>query len=100
MRIQGLEDQLAKHSGNSGKPPSSDGLKKPRTQSLREKSGRNRGGQEGHRGQTLKMVETPNHVEHHLLAECPHCAADLSEEENEEYAHRQVFDVPPVQVDK
>ena len=77
MRIQALEDQLAKHSRNSGKPPSSDGLKKPRTQSLRKKSGRKPGGQEGHRGQTLTMVETPDHIEYHALALCPYCETDL-----------------------
>jgi hypothetical protein len=38
--IQRLQDQLAKNSQNSGKPPASDGLKKaPRTSRLREKSG-------------------------------------------------------------
>jgi hypothetical protein len=42
--IQELRDQLAKNSRNSGKPPSSDGLKKPQTRSLRRKTGRRNGG--------------------------------------------------------
>ncbi len=41
--IQGLRDQLAKDSHNSSKPPSSDGLKKPRTRSLRKKGQRTLG---------------------------------------------------------
>ncbi len=60
-RIAELERHLGLNSSNSGKPPSSDGLKKPpRTSSLRQPSGKNPGGQRGHRGETLRRSETPD----------------------------------------
>ena len=57
--IQELQAQLAKDSRNSSKPPSSDGLKKPGRQSLRQSGKRPRGGQPGHKGQTLMQVADP-----------------------------------------
>lgn len=97
--IQELRDQLAKNSRNSGQPPSSDGLKKPRTRNLRRKNGRRSGGQEGHAGHTLKMVDEPDHVEHYEVSACPECAADLQAMEACEFERRQVFDVPPVHIE-
>lgn len=69
-KITELEARLNKDSHTSSKPPSSDGLKKRNT-SLR-KSGENKAGaQEGHPGNTLKMVETPDIiVEHNLQGTC------------------------------
>jgi len=97
--IQSLRDQLAKNSRNSGKPPSSDGLKKPRTRNLRQKSGRRSGGQKGHQGHTLKMVEQPDHIQVHEAATCPCCSADLQSIAPCGHQKRQVFDIPPVKVE-
>ncbi len=97
--IQELRDQLAKNSRNSGKPPGSDGLKKPKTRNLRRKRGRRSRGQEGHQGHTLKMVEKPDHVEHYEVSECPECVADLQAIKACELERRQVFDVPPVRIE-
>ena len=66
-RIIELERRLGLNSSNSGKPPSSDGLKKPaRVKSLREPSGKPSGGQKGHQGETLRQVAEPNKIVDHF----------------------------------
>ena len=97
--IQKLRDQLAKNSRNSSKPPGSDGLRKARTRNLRKKTGRRSGGQKGHKGQTLDLVEQPDQVQVHPALRCPDCATDLRSVGQCELERRQVFDIPPVGVE-
>ena len=94
-RIQALEDQLAKHSGNSSKPPSSDGVKK-KPASLREKGQRPTGGQPGHPGKTLKFSVTPDRIEVHELSQCPACGMNVETIPATHIEKRQVWDVPPL----
>lgn len=95
QKIAELERRLNKNSHNSSKPPSSDGLSKfPRTNSLRQKGKNKSGGQPGHKGETLKQVQTPDKIERHLLIECPVCTASLTTVDALGLLKRQVFDIP------
>jgi len=59
-RVAELEARLNMNSHNSSKPPSTDEFSKPK--SRRKKSGRPSGGQKGHPGHTLRMVDAPDHI--------------------------------------
>jgi transposase len=94
-RLAELERRLGLNSRNSGKPPSSDGLKKPpRVSSLREPSGKTSGGQTGHPGKTLRRTETPDATIDHYPAVCAGCGEPLSAATATDHVARQVFDLP------
>src|SRR5438105_353964 len=97
-QIAELERRLGLNSSNSGKPPSSDGLKKPaRMSSLRERSGKKPGGQKGHKGETLRQVTEPNEVVNHYPPACSMCGVGLDPETSVGHSTRQVFDLPQPQ---
>jgi transposase len=96
-RVQELEARLAKDSHNSGKPPSSDGLRR-RAKSLRKQSGRKPGGQLGHRGETLHLVATPDAVVEHRPVVCVHCQTPLEGASVLGRERRQIHELPPVRL--
>src|ERR1700694_134103 len=97
-RLAELERRLELNSSNSGKPPSSDGLKKPaRVTSLRERSGKKPGGQKGHKGETLRQVIDPNEVVNHYPPACSMCGVGLNPKTSVGHSARQVFDLPQPQ---
>jgi transposase len=98
-RVQALEDQIAKNSGNSGKPPSSDGFNRPAPKSLRKRSRKKSGGQTGHIGYSLKAVEKPEYVKVHRVEQCSHCHGSLKSVKASRCEKRQVFEVPRVHVE-
>ena len=98
-RIEKLEDQLAKNSSNSGKPPSSDGYEKPAPKSRRKRSGKKSGGQVGHPGHTLEMAVKPDKIEVHPANCCVHCQTSLKKAKVVKIERRQVFDLPEVRLE-
>ena len=94
-RVHQLEGRVVKDSHNSSKPPSSDGYTR-KTRSLRQKSGKKPGGQVGHRGKTLHLVETPDEVIVVRPQACAHCQASLQGVPAVGMQRRQVVDLPPI----
>ena len=61
-RLITLEARLNQNSQNSSKPPSTDVFcnEKPKPKGRHTSSGKKAGGQKGHPGKTLEMVENPD----------------------------------------
>lgn len=100
-RIAELEARLRQNPRNSSKPPSSEGLAKPapRPRSLRKRSGRKPGGQDGHKGTTLAQVARPDREVRHEPGCCGRCGAGLAGRPVTGVERRQVFDLQPVRAE-
>lgn len=85
-----------KNSRNSSVPPSKDENRPLKNQSLRTTSGKKVGGQKGHKGTTLKMVENPDQIINHTPEFCNCCGNDLYNEPEELLLKRQVVDIPAI----
>lgn len=118
-KVTELEHELSRHSGNSGKPPSSDTLsqraeqeqqrlsraerrqlarEKAKELADRSKAKRRPGKQPGDAGKTLEMRADPDEVVTHAPRCCASCGAGLADAEVTAVERRQVFDLPPVTV--
>ena len=87
--------RLAKNSANSHKSPASDGYQKKTLikPALPKQPGKKPGGQAGHSGHTLEMVEHPDLIHRHQATHCGQCGLMLAGD-GQLVARRQVFDLP------
>jgi len=97
-----LEEQInllrnGRNSNRSSTPPSHD-IGRSNSKSLRNKSDRKSGGQQGHAGSTLKMQEKPDQVLDYIPGFCKCCGADLQNEHSAICERKQEVVIPPVQV--
>jgi hypothetical protein len=95
LKVKLSKYEHPKNSDNSSVAPSQDPFRK--TKSLRTKSNKPQGGQKGHKGSKLKMVETPDNLIFHTMTQCNSCGTDLSDD-GVKYNARQVFDIPVIKM--
>src|SRR5437588_6781036 len=93
QQVKDLQDRLAKDSHNSSLPPSSDRfVRQPK--SLRKKSEKKSGGQDGHPGSSLQWSASPDEVVCQQVEQCQACHHDLHTVAACHVECRQVVDVP------
>jgi transposase len=97
-RLEKIEHQKAKDSHNSSKPPSGDGFGR-RTKSLRPKSNRASGGQQGHPGTTLEWAKEIDFTQIHVVEACQGCGLSLIETPVQGWDLAQVHDLPPMRLE-
>jgi transposase len=95
--VESLQAKLSENSGNSGRPPSSDGpgaRKGKRTKS--KKKARRQGGQKGHKGHRRKLlpVEEVDHVVDLFPPACANCDTALPKVEDKRPLRHQVTEIP------
>jgi transposase len=96
-RIDELERQINRNSGNSSTPPSANPPNAPKPPP-KKPSGRKPGGQTGHRGSNRALVK-PDKVVDHFPGACGRCQAALTETIDAEPVRHQVTDLPPICVE-
>ena len=94
QQVKSLQERQGKDSHNSSLPPSSDRFMR-KTKSLRKKSEKKAGGQEGHQGVSLQWSSTPDEIIEKHVEQCEACQHDLHEVPACHVERRQVHDVPP-----
>lgn len=97
-QVTELRRRLSLGPRNSDKPPSSQGYDKPAPRSRREATGRPSGGQQGHRGETLRQVVQPDAVIVHTPTCCSGCGHSLAGATVVSTEKRQVFDLPEIRL--
>lgn len=104
-KVESLQAEIVKNSGNSSKPPSRDPVgerarqaEERRTKRAAKAGGKRRrpGKQPGSGGKSLKMTDTPDEVVVHRPECCGGCGGDLSDAEVTGVERRQVIDLPEV----
>ena len=92
---RGDQQPVRRDSHNSSMPPSLDlpWQKIKRTSSLRQNTGKNVGGQFGHRGATLRQITQPDEIIIHAPQACAQCGSLLAHSQPQVTIRRQVFDI-------
>lgn len=99
-QIKVLEERIArleKDSQTSSKAPSGDNKKPNKNQSLREKSGKEPGGQKGHAGSVRRQTDSPDEViQCKPKGNCEACGNLLDLEASESVEKRQEIEIPTI----